>query len=496
MSEAKRLHPIAILVNVTKTLKEALIPLILFVVLQSSNDSPWSYFELIVLGGALLIGIVSGIISWFKFTYEIDEDEIRIRSGVFIKKERFIRLERIQSIDITEGIIQRLFSLVKVSIETAGSSNGGKAEAELTAITKEEAALFQTLLQASKKQKYTAESASDPVVEEESELSEEQKLFELSFSELCLMAATSGGVGVVLSGAFVLYTQFSEVIAQYGLYNDVEELVASSMVVAGSLIFFGVVVAYLIATVRIILKYAFFTVTKSGNELIISRGLLERRRLAIPIHRIQALRIVENIVREPFGYATLYVETASGSVQNEGNAKVMLLPIIKKKRIKSLLASFNINYELDVPIKHVPKRAMRRYLFRALLWNIPLVAFWFLFKPFGYVYAVWLPLCLILAYASYRTAGWNITKKQLTLVFRHIVSKQTYVVLNNKIQSLTYKQSDFQRKRQLGTISVFSKTGVGPSRGKVIDVEQEDMLAIKEWFQENHSVKKASGDHF
>lgn len=482
MSEAKRLHPIAILLNVGKILKEALIPFLLFFFLQSSSDSPWSYFELIILGAYFLVSLVYGILAWFKFTYEIDEDEIRIRSGIFIKKKRYIRLERIQSIDITEGIIQRLFSLVKVSIETAGSSNGGKAEAELTAITKEEAAFFQTLLQASKKKKGGSAEATEEVVEQESETREESKLFQLSFSQLWLMAATSGGVGVVFSGAFVLYMQFSEVIALNGIYDDAEKLVTSSVIIMAGLIFLGLVLAYVIATVRIILKYAYFTVTKSGDELIISRGLLERRRLAIPIHRIQAVRIVENIVRQPFGYATLYVETASGSVQNEGNAKVMLLPIIKKKQIKSVLASFEMDYEVDVPMKHVPNRAMRRYIYRALLWNVPLIAFSYFFKPFGYVFIPWLLLCIALAYASYRVASWNITNKQLTLVFRRIVSKQTYIVLNNKIQSLTCKQSEFQRKRLLGTISAFSKTGIGPSRGRVIDVEQEDMLCIKEWF--------------
>ena len=492
MSEAKRLHPIAIVLNVSKILKEAFIPILLFVILQSSNDSPWSYVELIILGAYFLVSLLYGIAAWYKFTYEIDDYEIRIHSGIFIKKKRYIRLERIQSIDITEGIIQRLFSLVKVSIETAGSSKGGEAEAELTAITKEEAALFQTLLQASKKKQSTSVESSHEVVEEESEVKEGKKLFRLSFGQLCLMAATSGGVGVVFSGAFVLYTQLSEAIAFTGVYDNVEKLARSSMLVVAGLIFFGLLLAYLVATVRVILKYAYFTVKKSGDELIISRGLLERRRLAIPIDRIQAVRIVENIVRQPFGYATLYVETASGSIQNEGNAKVMILPIIKKKKIKSVLASFEIDYEVDVKMKHVPKKAMRRYIFRALLWSIPFIAISYFFKPFGYIFILWLPLCVALAYASYRAASWSITNKQLTLTFRQIVSKQTYIVHNNKIQSLACKQSDFQRKRLLGTISVFSKTGVGPSRGRVIDVEQEDMLCMKEWFQQNHSTRKTS----
>jgi len=490
MSEGKRLHPIAILLNVGKILKEAFIPVMLFVVFQSGNDSAWSYIELLILGAYFLGSLLYGALSWFKFTYQIVEDEIRIHSGIFVKKKRYIRLERIQSIDITEGIIQRFFSLVKVTIETAGSSNGGEAEGELTAITKDEAALFQTLLQVSKKKSISVDGGEELSAESENGTRQERKLFEMPFGQLFLMAATSGGVGVVFSGAFVLYSQFSEVIALNGVYEDVEKLVRSSMVLVAGLIFIGIVLAYLIATVRVILKYAYFTVFKSGDELIISRGLFERRRLSIPIHRIQAVRIVENIVRQPFGYATLYVETASGSIQNEGNAKVMLLPLVKKEYIKSLLASFEIKYEVELPMKHVPKRAMRRYLFRALLWNIPLIAFSYLFKPFGYVFILWLPLCIAVGYASYRSASWNIEKKQLTLVFRQIISKQTYIVLNNKIQSFTLKQSKFQRKQLLGTVCVYSKTGIGPSRGRVIDLEQEDLSTIKEWFMQNHSVRK------
>ena len=55
---------------------------------------------------------------------------------VFVRKNRYIRFERIHSVDVSEGIIQRLFGLVKVNIETAG---GSKAEAVLSAIRKEEA---------------------------------------------------------------------------------------------------------------------------------------------------------------------------------------------------------------------------------------------------------------------------------------------------------------------------------------------------------------------
>lgn len=49
-------------------------------------------------------------------------------------------MERIQTIDSSEGIIQRIFGLVKVQVETAGGTT--EAEAIFTAVTKEEAGLL------------------------------------------------------------------------------------------------------------------------------------------------------------------------------------------------------------------------------------------------------------------------------------------------------------------------------------------------------------------
>ncbi len=51
--------------------------------------------------------------------------EFRIESGVFVRKKRYIKFDRIHGIDISEGIIQRVFSLVKLNIETGRRVSGG-----------------------------------------------------------------------------------------------------------------------------------------------------------------------------------------------------------------------------------------------------------------------------------------------------------------------------------------------------------------------------------
>lgn len=238
------------------------------------NSFGWEYFELLIIVTYLVSSLVYGIISWLKFTYRIEDDEIRIDHGIIVKKKRYIRLERIQSIDVTEGILQRLFSLVKVTVDTAGSSNN-KAEAALTAIPKQEAVLFQALLKEAKshyKKDVENEVVESIIVEEEQEENKKEEiLFEMSFKELFIMAATSGGVGVVFSGAFALYSQFGDSVEYERVYSEIESMVTLvSGVLIAILVVTGLILAYIVATIGIVLKYAYFTVKKSGEELIIT----------------------------------------------------------------------------------------------------------------------------------------------------------------------------------------------------------------------------------
>ena len=53
-----------------------------------------------------------------------------------------------------------------------------------------------------------------------------------------------------------------------------------------------------------------FTLERDGGRLRIARGLLQRREAIVPVRRVQAVRVVEGLLREPFGLASLRVEVA------------------------------------------------------------------------------------------------------------------------------------------------------------------------------------------
>src|SRR5690625_7606567 len=92
-----------------------------------------------------------------------------------------------------------------------------------------------------------------------------------------------------------------------------------------------------------IIKYGNFTIIKKEEELFITRGLLEKKELTIPLKRIQAIRIEESIIRQPFGYVTVHAEVAGGSMDNREGTPV-LFRILTTRGVGGFLHSLSPGY--------------------------------------------------------------------------------------------------------------------------------------------------------
>lgn len=480
MSNAKRLHPIASVIQTGKRLRSIILPTAAFIFSVGREGHDGLIVSLIFSVVVIIITFITGILSWLRFTYRFEEDELRIEYGIFIRKKRYIPFERIQSIDVTEGILQRMFGLVKVQIETAGGSGGDEAEAVLSAISKEEAALIQDFVAAAKN-KGAAEAA---------QVHEGQPVFRISTSQLVLLSLTSGGVGVVISALFALLSQLGDFIPFARLFGGLEDWAIQNLFLIAMIVFIGFFLAWLIALLMTMLKYANFTVAKTDKDLVISQGLLERRQITIPLNRIQALRISENVVRQMLGYGTVYIESAGGSSANQEGSNVILLPIVKVKQISGILAPCLPDYAFVGTFTPLPKRALWRYMFRSWIIVVPVVIIsHILLKGWGLLSLIPFAAFTLWSFLKYRAAGWSLEGQQLSLRYRRI-QRTTVFMKKNKIQSLAKRESYFQKKRDLGTIEAFVKSGAGGGGGAVIDMENSDIKKIFNWYSRN---KKRDG---
>lgn len=116
--EERRLHPMTILQRVAVALPAMF--LLLLPVLRSSDGVAW--FNLVIAGLYGVLVFPWSIIRYYRFRYRISAKEIAIRSGVFNVRQRNIPVDRIQNVEVEQGILQRMTRTAKVSIFTAGST--------------------------------------------------------------------------------------------------------------------------------------------------------------------------------------------------------------------------------------------------------------------------------------------------------------------------------------------------------------------------------------
>ena len=87
MSEPKRLHPIAILLNVFKSIKDLIVPIVFFTVLPGGGTGFSGSIRGLIFGGICLIVIAIAVIGWLRFTYRVEDGELKIESGTICQKK-------------------------------------------------------------------------------------------------------------------------------------------------------------------------------------------------------------------------------------------------------------------------------------------------------------------------------------------------------------------------------------------------------------------------
>src|SRR5215204_4188140 len=342
MSSEQHLHPVAMLIGAIKTIRRWVSALVFpgIAFLVSQGFSLWTMT--LFLFGILVVAVLAalwGFLSWRATTYEVTGSTFRLRQGVFQKNERTIPLEHVQSVDTVQGIIQRVFGVVEVRIETAG---GGASEpdASLSALDRRAAERLRREIEGSHMER--SEESAGPTV-----------LRRLSTRELLVAGATSGQIGIALSllavGSQFLDNLFSEDFVR----RLVETFAPNWLMVVLIVVPAGALLAWLLAIAGTVLAYAGFTLSREGDFLYIKRGLVERREATIPLARIQAVRISEGVLRQRFGLAALRVESAGYG--EDAGVSTTLFPLLPCDEVAELLVSAAPEFAVNPKLESLPR---------------------------------------------------------------------------------------------------------------------------------------------
>ncbi|GAB0170441.1 PH domain-containing protein [Lysinibacillus sp. CTST325] len=485
-NEINRLHPISAIITSTKALKSMIFPLIIIIATNgfhfSFNFHSDNFWRTIVLFGiwgvGALLALVSGIVKWRTFVYWFEDGELRVKYGLFVKKKRYIPFDRIQSLNYNEDIFHRLFGLVKVQVETAGSKDR-KPEVELTAIRKAAADVIELEMRRAKNQVNEQMNDEQSLIEETSV----PTIYHMSIRDLFVLAITSGGIGVVLSGIAAIISQLSDIIPYEEIFNELADFARIGAFLVALAVIFSLILAWFVSFVITLINYYEYTVRIEDEKLIITKGLIEKKRITLPLNRIQAIRIVENPVRQLFGFATVVVESAGGNGGEGNDKKITLFPLIQKQDCLGTLEQLFPDMNWRPEFIYSPKRARPSFYRIDFVWLIPIIgACSYFFYPYGLLSLLLIPLTIVIGAWQHKSAGYMIDGKQLTMQYR-VFSRTTFFMEKKRIQSIGTTQTYFQKRKNVMSVKATVMSGMAGMAGNVRSLEQQDAETILSWYE-------------
>ena len=476
-----RLAPVSIPYRAVKRVSSLLVAVV-FIGTAGSFETALAFgAAAVALAGALAYEVAR----YRRFEYELTEDTFDVRSGVISRRDREIPYRRIQNVDVSRSVLQRLLGIAAVDLETAG---GSSTEGAIRYVTAERADWLRSEIQRRKRENETengdspassgaTEAAAGGVSADESET----VLFELSSTELALVGALSFDARLI--GLLAFLASGSVPV----LSSMLPDLTAIAVTMAG----LGVVAAlfvgsWLLGAAIAISNYYGFTLSRAGDELRYDRGLFRQYSGSIPTGKVQTLHITDNPAKRLLDYATLTIETAGYAPGGGGDyGSQAAIPIARRDRVLDLARE--IETFGDPEFERPPSRVRVRYAIRYLAVVAVLAAIAFGVDRYVAASLPWYGvaglavLAPIAAHYKWAHRGYWLGEDHL-LTRSGFWRRGTRVVPYYRIQTVVDTRTVFQRRWNVATV-VADTAGSGGFLGHeaaALDVETSDADRLRD----------------
>lgn len=464
MSKRYRQHPLMILISLLEQTLGILSYVLIFVLARfiSGEGEGFSFglSDTLFIVVPVVLVVLTNVLRWIFFTYQYDGELIEIQSGIFIKKERKIKVDRIQAINLDASLLLRLFGLTRLTIETAG--NLSESEVEIKALKLKHAHRIKDVL-----------SHPNTLHEDPSE----SALVKVEPFALFMASLTSGGA--LFTGIAVVFfaLQFISFL-EFNLDFENAWQIAVALLV---LTFVVLMLGWIVSIVRYILQYAMFTLINENDELKISRGLLHTRSSTIALKRIQAVHLIQGILRQPFGYVAIEAKVAGGRTE-DSLASTLLHPFIHKRELNQFMATLFPDYQLPTTYISAPRRALTRYLLRASWLFIFMMPFVFIFPYLAFGFVLW-PVSLAYGFSRHKNAKIELTHTQLNVRYR-LFRKNILMIPRHHIQAVAFEANVLQRWQRLAHLNVYVLSSPQPTEVKIKDINVLDANTVYDSFSQ------------
>ena len=432
--------------------------LLLFIFKGKSSDQNYWLIYLII---AALLGMVYSIINYFRYYFYLDKDELVIESGVIKRSKLNVPFDRIQTINFEQNIIHRIFNVVRLKIDTAGSS---KAEFQFHAIDSETANQLRNLL-LSKRKKSTA----DPLKIDEDQNDREEDTVYRTIMQLSLIDLIKAGAvenhlksgGIILAFMFWIWQSLddAEINIEDQLENTIISQLSTGVFMVMAFVLFFLVLSFIVSMAKMVFTNYDLKFMRSKNGFKINAGLFTKKDTSALDHKIQLVSWGDNPLKKLIGIKDLRLKQASSAVVNKKTS--IRVPSCSEEHINMVRDTLYGKESFDnIDFNPIDKRYFIRNggimtLFFALGVSI--------FSYFGLQYQAYIAgfigaIVVFTFYLSFRKKRYGFNN-EMFVIRGGAYGDKTVMLPIYKIQSISKKQTPYQRRNDLGNLIIHTASG-------------------------------------
>lgn len=324
-ADGERLHPL------TPFLRGGAFAIVILAgILRDQISHPDFGFIGIAAGAVVLVGGTYGLVTWLFTRYRLTDDSLRINTGPVVRRNRVLRYDRMQAVDVNQPLLARLFGLAELRMDVAG---GDKAEGRLGYLTVADARALRARLLA----RAAGLHADTPTAPE----------------QVVLTVPTGRVFGATLISSPVvgsLLASIAVLVVTIVLGQPLGLLVMAPWA-------FGV----LAPIVRNVARLGGFTVSTSPDGLRTRHGLASVEHQTLPPGRIQGLAISQSLLWRAPGWFRVEVDVAGMGAQSQGGvSSAVVLPVGDRADVTNVVGHlFGSIDPLAISRHRAPRRARR-----------------------------------------------------------------------------------------------------------------------------------------
>jgi putative membrane protein len=410
-----------------------------------------------VLAAIFILLVVHSILYYLNFYFYVSGGEFILKKGYLRKKVLAIPLDRIQSVNTKQNLVQQILNVVSLEIDTAGTV--GK-ELKIHALEKSFANELQNQIRV-KKKLLTSDETAD---EKETSNIPEKLILQLTPPDLLKIGISQNHLRtalIIIAFGFQIFQQiqdlFKDKADEYS--NEFFNFMSNSnWALITFLIIFFLVISVAYSLFSTVFKYFDFKLLKKEDAYRIESGLLNKRNVVIPLNKVQELNWETGPIKQLFSiYNLVFKQAVSGQNRRQ---QVVDAPGCLSKHLNLLKTDLFGEDQLSSTSKFYTNKYYFRRLWIFFGW-LPVV----LATPFLYAEllfwggaVLWLLLSAGYSWLVLKKRYFRINNEQIRISGGAISHKWKQMELY-KIQAVEFRQTIFQKHRKLASLHLMNAAG-------------------------------------